>query len=379
MSPLPQLLYDQKLANDNQQEDIASSDMETPCIASLGYLLFLSPIRRRILDSVSAFDAAKLVNLKLCVLTAKEKEKYLNPIRDLVWDVPAVERLSREGMKLMLLGDGAYALEQRLHATERYLNSRGNVRLTIYLLGTFPVFTPTATTLDSLVEFSITGHSNLVRFSCDKYQLSRVRAVSDTDAKGDFLMSFSTPMQASPNPVKGSWYKVEDVPDRTVDLWVYVPSLRDRLCKEVRLTPLDVLRMVRANTLLVSPPRFPLKSTFITTCIKRRFRSVAHSALLSSLGFILILSQLFHSYAGHYRLGKLLLTAAGIQSLEGTSLDQFLSDEVSMRRLITHYTKFPFGVDSGSRAEIDFTKVPNIRLFLDVANFSTLSRRVTLN
>ncbi|EOA83919.1 uncharacterized protein SETTUDRAFT_83736, partial [Exserohilum turcica Et28A] len=200
-------------------------------------------IRRRILDSVSAFDAAKLVNLKLCVLTAKEKEKYLNPIRDLVWDVPAVERLSREGMKLMLLGDGAYALEQRLHVTERYLNSRGNGRLTIYLLGTFPVFTPTATTLDSLVEFSITGHSNLVRFHCDKYQLGRVRAVSDTDAKRDFLMSFSVPMQASINPIKGFWHKVDDVPDRTVDLWVYVPSLRDRLCKEVRLTPLDVLRI----------------------------------------------------------------------------------------------------------------------------------------
>ncbi|EMD65808.1 hypothetical protein COCSADRAFT_72863, partial [Bipolaris sorokiniana ND90Pr] len=201
-------------------------------------------IRRKILDSVSAFDAAKLVNLKLCVLTAKEKERYLRPIRDLVWDVPAVERLSREGMKLMLLGDGACALEQRLRATERYLNSRGNGRLTIYLLGTFPVFTPTATTLDSLVEFSTTGHSNPVRFICDKYQLGRVRAVSDINAKGDFLMSFSAPMQASPNPIKGSWYKVDDVPDRTVDLWVYVPSLRDRFRKEVRLTPLDALRMM---------------------------------------------------------------------------------------------------------------------------------------
>ena len=97
MPPLPQLVYDQKLANYNRQEDIASSDV-VESIVSLGYLLFLSSIRRRILDSVSAFDAAKLVNLKLCVLTAKEKEKYLKPIRDLVWDVPAVERLSREGM-----------------------------------------------------------------------------------------------------------------------------------------------------------------------------------------------------------------------------------------------------------------------------------------
>ena len=378
MPPLPPLVYDQKLANYNRQEDIASSDV-VESVVSLGYLLFLSPIRRRILDSVSAFDAAKLVNLKLCVLTAKEKEKYLKPIRDLVWDVPAVERLSREGMKLMLLGDGAHALEQRLHATERYLNSCGNERLTIYLLGTFPVFTPTATTLDSLVEFSTTGHSNLVRFYCDKYQLGRVRAVPDTDAKGDFLMSFSVPMQASTDPTKGSWYKVDDVPDRTVDLWVYVPSLRDRLCKEVRLIPLDVLRMVRANPLLVSLRRSSLKPTFITKCIKGKFRGAAHCALLSSLGVILTLSQLFHLYAGRCRLGKSLLTAAGVQSLEGTPVDQFPSDEVSARQLIAHYRKFPFGVDSASRAAIDFTQVPNIRLFLDVAKFRTLGGRVTLS
>ena len=68
-----------------------------------------------------------------------------------MWDVPAVERLSREGMKLILLGDGAHALKQRLHAIERYLNSYRNRRLTIYLLGTFLIFTPITTTLDSLV------------------------------------------------------------------------------------------------------------------------------------------------------------------------------------------------------------------------------------
>lgn len=378
MSPLPQLLYEQRLANDNRQEDIASSDVEKSN-SSLGYLLFLSPIRRRILDSVSAFDAAKLVSLKLCILTAKEKEKYLRPIRDLVWDVPAVERLTQKGMKLMLLGDGAYALEQRLHATERCLNSCGNGRLTIYLLGTFPVFMPIATTLDSLVEFRTTGHSDLVRFYCDKYQLGRVRAVSDTDAKGDFLMSFSVPMQASTNPTKGSWYKVDDVPDRTVDLWVYVPSLRDRFCKEVRLTPLDVLRIVRANALLVSLPRSPLKPTLITTCTKRKFRDAANSALFSSLGFILTLSQLFHLYAGHYRLRKWLLIAGGVQSLEGTPVDQILSDEVSVHRLVAHYRTSLFSVDSGSRTAIDFTQVPNIRLFLDIASFSTLGGRVTLS
>ena len=38
-------------------------------------------------------------------------------------------------MKLTLRRDSACALEQRLHATERYLNTHGNDRLAIYLLG----------------------------------------------------------------------------------------------------------------------------------------------------------------------------------------------------------------------------------------------------
>ncbi|RYN63526.1 hypothetical protein AA0117_g12704 [Alternaria alternata] len=108
-----------------RQEEVADDGREKSTL-SLWYLLWLPPTRRTILDNISAFEAAKLVHLKLCVLTPKERERYLKPLRDLVWNVPAVERLSREGMKLTLLGDGAYALEQRLHATERYLDSHGN-------------------------------------------------------------------------------------------------------------------------------------------------------------------------------------------------------------------------------------------------------------
>lgn len=158
-----------------------------------------------------------------------------------------------------------------------------------------------------------------------------------------------------------------------------MPSLRDRFCKEVRLTPLDVLRMVRANPLSVPLLRFPLKPTLITTCIKRNTRGAAHSASLSSLGFILTMSQLFHLYTGSCRLRKWLLTTAGIQLLDLTTLDQFSNDEVSARQLVAHYRTFSFSVDSGSRAAIDFTQVPNIQLFLEVANFSTLGGRVTLS
>lgn len=83
--------------------------------------------------------------------------------------MPAVERLLREGIKLVLLRDGAFTLKQRLYATESYSNSRRNGKPTIYLLGTFLVFTPIATTLDSLVKFSTIGHSDPVRFNYDEY------------------------------------------------------------------------------------------------------------------------------------------------------------------------------------------------------------------
>jgi hypothetical protein len=330
-----------------------------------------------ILDSISAFEVAKLVNLKLCVLTPKERERYLKPLRDLVWDVPAVERLSREGMKLTLLGDGAYALEQRLHATERYLNSYGNSRLAVYLLGTFPTSAPTATAIDALVNFSTTENSSPVRSYGDKYQLGRIRALTGTDVEKIFIMSFSAPMRASASPVKGSWFKVDDVPDHTVDLWVYVPSFRDRLREEVRLTPLDMLRIVRASPLPMSLPRETLGRKSIGTCAKRTLCSAALDVVMRTLGPPSTLSQLFAFSMGCYRLRKWSLTATGLYSAEVNPLAQLLGDEGSARRL------FPigvpaFGIGSGGRAEVGPTQAPNIRIFLDIAHYSTLGWGFTI-
>jgi hypothetical protein len=186
----------------NEAQDENTKENTVP----LWYLLALCPIRRRILNYISAFDAAKLDSLQLCVLTRPERRIYLKPLRDLVWNVPEVETLSEEGMKLTLLGDSAYALEQRLHATQRYLDSHGNDRLQIYILGTFPIFTPTTSTLDRLVGFSTTGVSNFMRFFGDKYQLRRICATTNAGAERTFLMSFSAPMRLSAKNGKGLWY-----------------------------------------------------------------------------------------------------------------------------------------------------------------------------
>lgn len=329
-------------------------------IASLAYLLYLPLIRRRILENVSAFDAAKLVELKLCVLTAKEKETYLKPLRDLVWDVPAVERLSQEGMKLMFLGYGANVLEQRLHATGHYLNSHGNRRLAIYIVGTFPLLAPTETTLDSLVGFSITGHASLVRSHGDKYQLGRIRALGNRGAERVFIMSFNAPMRASPRLAKGFWYKIDDVPNRTVDLWVYVPSFRDRIREEVRLTPLDILRIVRASLMAVPPPLVPLRETSDTFCMKRMLCNAATHASLYANVSILALIQLFCFCVESYRLRKWSFAAAGIGSIAGATLAQLPNNKSHVYQLLAPLKQPTVSLNSHPRTAIAITQAPDI-------------------
>ncbi|KAH8622817.1 hypothetical protein IG631_22566 [Alternaria alternata] len=346
----------------------------------LRYLLWLPTTRRTILDNVSAFEVAKLVYLKLCILTSMEKARYLKPLRDLVWNVPAVEKLSRDGMNLTLLGDGAYALEQRLHETGCYLNTYGDGRLSIYLLGTFPISAPTATTLDPLIDFSITGESSPVRAYGDKYQLGRICALTDTDAERVFVMSFSAPMQASPNPIKGSWYKIDDVPDGTVDLWVYVPSFRDRLREEVRLTPLDMLRIASASPRSVAPSVTPGRMSSKTR-ERTSLRKVALDAFMRTLGPISTLRQIFALCTGCCRLKKWSLTAAGLHAAEATPLAQLLAEESSTRRLLSYLgvSASSVGFALGPHAVVGSTKAPNIRIFLDIANHSTLGWRITVS
>ncbi|OWY49400.1 hypothetical protein AALT_g11068 [Alternaria alternata] len=344
------------------------------------YLLWLPPTRRAILDNISAFEVAKLVHLKLCILNPKEKARYLKPLRDLVWDVPAVEKLSQDGMRLTLLGDGAYALEQRLHETDRYLDTHGNGKLAIYLLGTFPISAPTATALDPLINFSTTGHSSPMRSYGDKYQLRRICALTNTDAERVFVMSFSAPMQASTSPVKGSWYKIDDVPDYTLDLWVYVPSFRDRLREEVRLTPQDLLRIARASPLPVLPRVAP-GTRAIGTCVGRRFFRIAFDVLVRTLGRMSALGQMFTLCTRHHRLKKWSLTAAGVHAAEATHLAQPPAEESSVRRLLTNLGMFAssIGLASGLRTVVGPTDAPKLRIFLDITNYSTLGWRIPVS
>jgi hypothetical protein len=352
---------DSRGLNEAQDEDTEENTVP------LWYLLALWPIRRRILNYISAFDAAKLDSMQLCVLTRPERRIYLKPLRDLVWNVPELERLSQEGMKLTLLGDSAYALEQRLHATQRYLDSHGNGRLQVYILGTFPIFTPSTSTLDRLLGFSTTGVSNLLRSFGDKYQLRRICATTNADAERTFLMSFSAPMRVSAKT--GKWYRVDDVPDQTVELWVYVPSFSDRLREEVRFTPLDILRISRAKSMFRPHPRDIMGRISVAASAERNVHSKVGDTLRRWFDNMSSLSQLFAIYTGQYRLRKWSLTTAGVQSYEAAALAQLSASLVLPR----------FGMSNPrSCAAVGLMQAQRVRFFVEVNHRTGVCSRITI-
>jgi hypothetical protein len=58
-----------------------------------------------------------------------------------------------------------------------------------------------------------------------------------------FLMAFGAPMALSNSRSRGVWHRVSDVPDRTIDLRVYVPTFCDRSREEVKITSRDLLHL----------------------------------------------------------------------------------------------------------------------------------------
>lgn len=345
---------------------------------SLWYLLCLPPIRRRVLDFLSAFDAAKLHDLQLCILSASEKKRYLKPLRDLVWNIHEAEGLLEKGMKLTLLGDSASALEERLHATDRYLNSHGNGRLAVHLLGTFVVSTPTAATLDELVNFSTTGQSSPVRSYGDKYQLGRVRALTEAEKDRIFVMSFSTPMQASANSAKGSWCRVDNVPDRTIDLWVYVPSFRDRIHEEIRIAPKDLVRILGA--LPVSRPVlwFTEGRTFPKVCEEKLFHSVASHIVLRFLRRLSALSKLFTICTGRFSLSTWSLTIAGVRPVTVNSLSQLDGDAIAAQQLLPQRRVYAFGFRFPPRGMLGHSDAPTIRIVFEIIHHATVDLGMTV-
>ncbi|OAG04891.1 uncharacterized protein CC84DRAFT_1055351, partial [Paraphaeosphaeria sporulosa] len=202
--------------------------------------------REALLRHLSAYDVAKLDIAFHHILSDTEKRTYLNPIRDLLWDIAETEVLLQEGMKLLLLGKDRLALKGRLYDTEGYLKSYGHRKLKVYLLGIFPLQEKTTTSLDRMIRFSINGEASQSRILQDENDLRRIEErlfVYGWSLQRTFLMAFGAPTDLSSSDSKGFWYKVPNIPDRTVELRVYVPSFHDRIFERVELPVSEIPRL----------------------------------------------------------------------------------------------------------------------------------------
>jgi hypothetical protein len=73
-------------------------------------------VRQGILGSLAAFDVAKLDVVMGNILDTSERNRYLDPMRDLIWDTREMNSLIGYGMKLLLLGPDTSALTKRLQS-----------------------------------------------------------------------------------------------------------------------------------------------------------------------------------------------------------------------------------------------------------------------
>jgi hypothetical protein len=72
-------------------------------------LFFPYPVRKQLLESLSAYDVAKLDVVFQRILSRRERKLYLNPLRDLVEDIAKVQALEAYGMRLLVLRNDVLA------------------------------------------------------------------------------------------------------------------------------------------------------------------------------------------------------------------------------------------------------------------------------
>jgi hypothetical protein len=202
---------------------------------SLFSLFVEYPVRKRLLQALSAYDIAKLDVVFGGFLPHPERQLYLNPIRDLIENTDEVQDLEAYGMKLLLFGNDVLALRQRLQHPQDYIRKHGHSRrLQVYLVGLCPVFTKTTGIRDRLLSFSLSGARDADGTSEDTIQMRLLKAEAvygDLSPRTEFIMSLGAPYR--PSKQRGFWLHVQAVPDPTVDLRLYVPSFLDRQRREV--------------------------------------------------------------------------------------------------------------------------------------------------
>jgi hypothetical protein len=229
------------------QDLFVVSKHTNPLVMPLFDLFVPYPVRQQILQSLSAYDVAKVDMVLGKILDPKERKYYLNPIRDLVWDIDEVRALEAFGMRLLLIGNDASALQQRLQHPQHYIRKYGHSRkLQIRLVGSCPVIAQTAGVQDKLIKTSLFGAPSAYSIFEDTIQMRRIEAkVSHDGLSVDtiFMLSFGASTQATKR--QGFWRHIAIVPDLTVDLRLYVPSFDDRQLGEIQFPYRETLRLSR--------------------------------------------------------------------------------------------------------------------------------------
>jgi hypothetical protein len=212
---------------------------------SLFNLFVPYPVRQQILQSLSAYDVAKVDMVLGKFLDSEERKYYLNPIRDLIWDVDEARALEAYGLRLLLIGNDTSALQQRLQSPQHYILKYGHSRkLQIHLVGSCPVMAPTTEIQNKLINASFFGAPSAYSVFEDTVQMRRIKAKVTHDglsADTIFMLSFGASTQATKR--QGFWRHVPIVPDLTVDLRLYVPSFDDRQLGEIKFPYRETLRL----------------------------------------------------------------------------------------------------------------------------------------
>jgi hypothetical protein len=258
--------------------------------------------RRELLQNLSAYDVAKLDVVLGGFLDSEEREVYLSPIRDLIWNTTELRALEAHGMQLLLMGNDISALQDRVQYPRQYIRKYGHSRkLRIYLVGHFPVMCKTTGIRDRLISYTLSGAPSESSLFWDTLQARRLKhrathASISKDAR--FLMSFGACTYA--NEFRGLWLHVPHIPDLTIDLRVYVPSFGDRLAEEVQLPCRETLRLSK--------------------CALRR------------CGILSFCSDILYMYLGGNPLNLAHLSSSGIQAVEAITKQT----QITVRTLLGH-------------------------------------------
>ncbi|KAF1346419.1 hypothetical protein EJ07DRAFT_31139, partial [Lizonia empirigonia] len=181
-------------------------------------------VRKQLLQELSAYDAAKLEIVLGRFLDCRERNVYLNPIRDLMFSLTEVRALETCGMRFVLLGNDIFALRRRLEDPQQYIRKHGHTRkLQIYLVGYCPAIAKTTRIRDKLLGFSLLGAPSADSVVEDIIQMDSMNDLSPDPA---FILSLGASSQSSGHFAR--WRCVPNTPDSTIDLRIYVPSVRDR-------------------------------------------------------------------------------------------------------------------------------------------------------